>query len=139
MARSRQNVLNLIWKNPRFVPFGANLTQFGCEIWHPCSTRKDVSYVCGKINVIFSLWRNLVSYDDKQLLYYVPYDTFLTKILWHEIRWSDAPRYIVLINELFNKFIYFIYFFSSYCIIHNNIIIMIISKTKSYFHVWNSI
>ena len=27
--------LNLIWKNPRFKPFGVNLTQFGCQIWHP--------------------------------------------------------------------------------------------------------
>ena len=30
-----QNVLKLILKSPRFVPFGANLTQFGCQIWHP--------------------------------------------------------------------------------------------------------
>ena len=27
-----QNVLKLILKSPRFVPFGANLTQFGCQI-----------------------------------------------------------------------------------------------------------
>ena len=31
-----QNVQKLILKSPRFVPFGANLTQFGCQIWHPC-------------------------------------------------------------------------------------------------------
>ena len=30
-----QNVLKLILKSPRFVPFGDNLTQFGCQIWHP--------------------------------------------------------------------------------------------------------
>ena len=28
----RQNVLKLILKSPRFVTFGANLTQFGCRI-----------------------------------------------------------------------------------------------------------
>ena len=27
-----QNVLKLILKSPRFVPFGANLTQFGCQM-----------------------------------------------------------------------------------------------------------
>ena len=27
----RQNVLNLIWKFPGFVPFGANLTHFGAK------------------------------------------------------------------------------------------------------------
>ena len=31
----RQNVLKLIWKSPRFVPFRANMTQFGWQIWHP--------------------------------------------------------------------------------------------------------
>ena len=30
-----QNVLKLTLKSPRFVPFGANLTRFGCHIWHP--------------------------------------------------------------------------------------------------------
>ena len=30
----RQNVLKLILKSPRFVQFGANLTQFDCQIWH---------------------------------------------------------------------------------------------------------
>ena len=30
------NVLKLILKSPRFVPFGANLTLFGCQICHPC-------------------------------------------------------------------------------------------------------
>ena len=34
-----QNLLKLILKNPRFVPFGVNLIQFGCKIWHPCTTR----------------------------------------------------------------------------------------------------
>ena len=29
-----QNVLKLILNCPIFVPFGANLTQFGCQIWH---------------------------------------------------------------------------------------------------------
>ena len=29
-----QNVLKLILKSPRFVSFGADLTQFGCQIWH---------------------------------------------------------------------------------------------------------
>ena len=28
----RLNVLTLIFKSPRFVPFEANLTQFGCQI-----------------------------------------------------------------------------------------------------------
>ena len=28
----RQNVLKLILKSPRYVPFGANLTQFGYQI-----------------------------------------------------------------------------------------------------------
>ena len=32
----RQNVLYLIWKNPRFVPFGANLIQFWWQIWDSC-------------------------------------------------------------------------------------------------------
>ena len=31
-----QNVLKLMLKSPRFIPFGANLTQFGCPIWHHC-------------------------------------------------------------------------------------------------------
>ena len=31
----RLNVLNLIWKNPGFVPFGANLTHFGVKFVHP--------------------------------------------------------------------------------------------------------
>ena len=31
-----QNVLKLILKSPRFVPFGPNLIQFGWQIWHPC-------------------------------------------------------------------------------------------------------
>ena len=30
----RQNVLKLILKSHWFVPFGAKLTQFGCQIWH---------------------------------------------------------------------------------------------------------
>ena len=39
----RQNVLNLILKSPRFVPFGANLIHFGCEIPHPCSQSVNVN------------------------------------------------------------------------------------------------
>ena len=31
----RQNVLKQIFKSPRFVPFGANLTKFGNNIWQP--------------------------------------------------------------------------------------------------------
>ena len=31
----RQNVLKLILKSPRFVPFGANLAHFGWQICHP--------------------------------------------------------------------------------------------------------
>ena len=31
-----QNVLKLILKTPRFVPFLANLTKYGCQIWDPC-------------------------------------------------------------------------------------------------------
>ena len=30
-----QNLLKLILISPRFVLFGANLSQFGCQIWHP--------------------------------------------------------------------------------------------------------
>ena len=30
-----QNVLNLIWKIPGFVPFGANLTHFGAKLYIP--------------------------------------------------------------------------------------------------------
>ena len=29
-------LLKLILKSPRFVPFGTNLTQFVCQICHPC-------------------------------------------------------------------------------------------------------
>ena len=32
-----QNVLKLILKRHRFVPFGSYLTQFGCKICHECS------------------------------------------------------------------------------------------------------
>ena len=32
IGSASQNVLKLILKSPRFVPFGANLTQFGCKI-----------------------------------------------------------------------------------------------------------
>ena len=34
-----QNVLNLILKSLRFVPFEANLNQFWCQIWHPYSSQ----------------------------------------------------------------------------------------------------
>ena len=34
---SSQNVLKLILKSLRLVPFGANLTQYVCKIWHPCT------------------------------------------------------------------------------------------------------
>ena len=30
-----RNVLKLILESPRFVPFGTNLAQFGCQIRHP--------------------------------------------------------------------------------------------------------
>ena len=30
-----QNVLKLILKSPRFVPFGTDLTEFWWQIWHP--------------------------------------------------------------------------------------------------------
>ena len=33
-----QNILKLILKSPRFVTFGANLTQFGCQIRQPWLT-----------------------------------------------------------------------------------------------------
>ena len=32
-----QNTLKQILESPRFLPFGANLIQFGCQIWHPGS------------------------------------------------------------------------------------------------------
>ena len=32
-----QNVLKLIFKSRRFVPFWVNVTQYGCQIWHPCT------------------------------------------------------------------------------------------------------
>ena len=31
-----QNVLKLILKSHIFIPFGSNLTYFGCQIWDPC-------------------------------------------------------------------------------------------------------
>ena len=37
-TNASQNILKLLLKSPRFVPFGANLTHFGWQIWHPCYT-----------------------------------------------------------------------------------------------------
>ena len=34
-----KNVLKLIEKSRRFVPFGTNLTQFRWQMWHPCCER----------------------------------------------------------------------------------------------------
>ena len=35
LARRAKMYCNLIWKSPRFVPFGANLTHFGSKSGHP--------------------------------------------------------------------------------------------------------
>ena len=40
-----QNTLKLILKSPRFVTFGGNVTEFGCQIWHAwCAARPGVPW-----------------------------------------------------------------------------------------------
>ena len=41
VGSASQNVLKLFLKGPKIITFGANLTQFRCQISHPCLNRVD--------------------------------------------------------------------------------------------------
>ena len=75
LAPECQNVLKLILKCPRFVPFGADLTQFGCQIWHRYSHYRGpaVEMLTQAYNIAFSSYpsRSILTHHKPVLFRYL--------------------------------------------------------------------
>ena len=54
-SAGRQNVLKLILKSPRFVPFVANLTQFVWQMFYSCVAHTMMSSISSMM-FCFSIW-----------------------------------------------------------------------------------
>ena len=59
-----QNVLKLILKSTRFVPLGANLTQFGCHILHSWPPRQTLIfyYTRSTVGTKHGAWGTRIDY-----------------------------------------------------------------------------
>ena len=103
-----QNVLKLILKSPRFVPFRTNLTQFACQIKQPCDrqtwslcwdvrSRHKLGQICTKWNTSGTF------YDRYQYILTLIYPIWCESAPLYGQMWYDCVSVRLLPDDCHHK------------------------------------